>query len=422
VQNQDLPTDYQKFIHISRYARWDDSLGRRETWKETVSRYFDFMEMHLMKKHDYILDSDLKKELTSAVLHLEIMPSMRALMTAGPALERDNIAGFNCAYLPINSVRSFDEILYVLMCFHPDTMVVTKDGNKRIADVHSGDQVASFDEESQKSVWRTVSNQVKTPSAHKPKVQIVLDNGHIVKCTADHQWLTTNRGWVEAGELTPGDDLVAPRWTVYHVTNLLNGKVYIGQTSKTIQARFKEHLSVAKTQPSEWHFAKALRKYDETAWQIKAIDFAFSSQEACEKESHWVSHYGTITTGYNSTLGGEGASGYKWTKEQRQRASDTAYERTPEHRDAQRAVLSKSQDKILQTRQTDEYRLAQRERNLGAKNPQYGKHLSDERKAHMSSMNTGEKNPFYGQKHTEETKAKMKNYWVKRHAQTGESA
>lgn len=113
---QGLPTDYQKFIHISRYARWDDKLGRRETWEETVNRYFTFIENNLVQTRQYTLPAELKKELQSAVLNLDIMPSMRALMTAGPALERDNIAGYNCSYVPINSVRSFDEVLYILMC------------------------------------------------------------------------------------------------------------------------------------------------------------------------------------------------------------------------------------------------------------------------------------------------------------------
>ena len=116
TQSHNLPTDYQRFIHVSRYARWDESLGRRETWEETVDRYFEFIESSLLEKNNYSLSPDLKNELRSAVLSLDIMPSMRALMTAGPALERDNIAGYNCSYLPINSVRSFDEVLYVLMC------------------------------------------------------------------------------------------------------------------------------------------------------------------------------------------------------------------------------------------------------------------------------------------------------------------
>jgi ribonucleoside-diphosphate reductase alpha chain len=93
-----------------------ESSGRRETWEETVDRYFNFVESNLASKNDYKLPASLKNDLRSAVLNLEIMPSMRALMTAGPALERDNIAGYNCSYVPINSTRSFDEILYILMC------------------------------------------------------------------------------------------------------------------------------------------------------------------------------------------------------------------------------------------------------------------------------------------------------------------
>jgi len=116
MEKQELPTDYQKFIHISRYARWSDSLGRRENWEETIDRYFNFIEANLLRTNNYKLDSKLRKELSDAVLNLEIMPSMRALMTAGPALERDNIAGYNCSYVPVNHIRSFDEILYVLMC------------------------------------------------------------------------------------------------------------------------------------------------------------------------------------------------------------------------------------------------------------------------------------------------------------------
>jgi len=113
---KELPSDYQKFIHTSRYARWLEKEKRRETWEETVKRYFDFFETHLSDKHKYELTPELRSELESAVLNLEIMPSMRALMTAGPALSRDNTAGYNCSYVAVNRVRAFDEILYILMC------------------------------------------------------------------------------------------------------------------------------------------------------------------------------------------------------------------------------------------------------------------------------------------------------------------
>ena len=102
-----LPTDYQNYIHQSRYARWDDSLNRRETWPETVQRYIDFFQARTT--------IDLA-EVRDAILNLEVMPSMRAMMTAGLALELDNVAGYNCAYNPIDHPHSFDEQMYILMC------------------------------------------------------------------------------------------------------------------------------------------------------------------------------------------------------------------------------------------------------------------------------------------------------------------
>lgn len=111
-----LPTLYQDFIHLSRYSRWIPELGRRETWKETVKRYFDFFESHLKSTHEYEVTAKERKELEDAVINLEIMPSMRALMTAGEALRRDNVAGYNCSYVAVNRLRAFDEILYILMC------------------------------------------------------------------------------------------------------------------------------------------------------------------------------------------------------------------------------------------------------------------------------------------------------------------
>ena len=111
-----LPTSYQDFIHLSRYSRWLESEGRRETWEETVDRYFDFFKNHLKENHNYVEEESTVQELRKAVLNLEVMPSMRALMTAGPALERENVAGYNCSFVAMNTPRAFDEILYVLMC------------------------------------------------------------------------------------------------------------------------------------------------------------------------------------------------------------------------------------------------------------------------------------------------------------------
>lgn len=107
---------YNNFIAKSRYSRYLDDKGRREHWNETVARYFDFMEQHLKDKQSYVLTKELRAELESAVNNLEVMPSMRAIMTAGPALERQNIAAFNCSYLPIDDPKAFDEAMYILLC------------------------------------------------------------------------------------------------------------------------------------------------------------------------------------------------------------------------------------------------------------------------------------------------------------------
>ena len=111
-----LPTPYQQFIHKSRYARWIEDEQRRENWDETVSRYVSFMDSYVHDKHGYKLDSSLKNELEEAILNLRVMPSMRAMMTAGDALDRDAVCGYNCSYIPVDSPRAFDECMYILMC------------------------------------------------------------------------------------------------------------------------------------------------------------------------------------------------------------------------------------------------------------------------------------------------------------------
>ena len=105
-----LPTDYQAFIHTSRYARWLDKQNRRETWGETVGRYIENVVTNVTR------DEIVVDEIEQAILSLEIMPSMRAMMTAGPALQRDNTAGYNCSYLPVDDPKSFDEAMFILLC------------------------------------------------------------------------------------------------------------------------------------------------------------------------------------------------------------------------------------------------------------------------------------------------------------------
>ncbi len=110
MSNQ-LPTDYQAFIHKSRYAKYFDGKGR-ESWSETVGRYMD----NVVNKAVGGIKNSLTKDLEQAILGQEIMPSMRAMMTAGPALDRDNTAGYNCSYLPVDDPKSFDEAMYILLC------------------------------------------------------------------------------------------------------------------------------------------------------------------------------------------------------------------------------------------------------------------------------------------------------------------
>ena len=103
-----LPTPLQEYVHKSRYARWKDSEQRRETWEETVQRYVDYFSSkfpHYPTQKVY-----------DSIVSLSTMPSMRALMTAGPALERDPMAGYNCSFTAVDDVRAFDDILYILMC------------------------------------------------------------------------------------------------------------------------------------------------------------------------------------------------------------------------------------------------------------------------------------------------------------------
>ena len=110
MSSNHLPTDYQAFIHKSRYARWLEKEGRRETWQETVTRYMDNIVRPVSGDNTYIT------QIEEAILSLNVMPSMRSLMTAGPAALRDNTAMYNCSYLAVKSMKSFDQAMFILLC------------------------------------------------------------------------------------------------------------------------------------------------------------------------------------------------------------------------------------------------------------------------------------------------------------------
>lgn len=106
---------YRNFIHLSRYSRWLEDKNRRETWVETVDRYVNFMLDHLEKNNGYTPPNEHVELVRNFIMEHRALPSMRALMTAGPALERNNIAGYNCSYVVVDNPVAFDEILYILM-------------------------------------------------------------------------------------------------------------------------------------------------------------------------------------------------------------------------------------------------------------------------------------------------------------------
>ena len=116
IMSKTIENPYENFIALSRYARWIPEESRRETWGETVDRYFNFMLEHLASNYKYTPDIKLIEELKNAIYDRNVMPSMRAVMTAGAALDRDHVAGYNCSFVPVDNPRSFDETMYILMC------------------------------------------------------------------------------------------------------------------------------------------------------------------------------------------------------------------------------------------------------------------------------------------------------------------
>jgi len=150
--NNYLPTDYQSFIHTSRYARWLEDEGRRESWDETVNRYMNNVVEPVVDSGASEDNMEVAQQIEQAILGLEVMPSMRAMMTAGPAADRDNTCMYNCSYLPVDDPKSFDEAMFILLCgtgvgfsverqfisklpeipelFNSDTTVVVKDSKE----------------------------------------------------------------------------------------------------------------------------------------------------------------------------------------------------------------------------------------------------------------------------------------------------
>ena len=203
-----LITDYQTMIHKSRYAKWRDDLGRRESWEETVARYFDFFEEHLLEKHNFQM-SDIRPELEQAVLNLDLVPSMRCIMTAGPALKRDN----SCGYNPVIG----------------STRIVTKEyGNIPIAEIC--DQSVSV--LNKNSEWtRAKINCFGEQPIYKVSLRLNSNSLRDIECTGNHRWVLDNGRVLSTEQLREGDRLpfvsrVKPQIDDDYILGVRHGIVY----------------------------------------------------------------------------------------------------------------------------------------------------------------------------------------------------
>ena len=171
----------------------------------------DFFSPRIPEKYR----EETTKEIQKAIFNLDVMPSMRSLMSAGPALQKDNVAGFNCSYLAVDDPKAFDEAMYISMCFHPDTLIRVKGGVKPISQIEPGDLILSKDE--QGFFYQPVDEVMENPTENETKLELEFDDGYKIKCTANHKFLT-QRGYVPAAELTFEDEIVEESCSIYKIT------------------------------------------------------------------------------------------------------------------------------------------------------------------------------------------------------------
>ena len=196
---------FQQYVFKSRYSKFLHDKNRREDWNETVARYFDFFTEHLKTRCNYTLTAELRKELEEAVLNFEVMPSMRAIMTAGPALQRDETSGYNCSFVSTDNPKMFGEIMYILMCLSPDTLIKTKNGTKKIKEITLDDQILSYNENTKQYEYKQCDAVIETRTESEEKIELTFEDGKTYKCTKDHKFLTSNRGWVKAQDLNENE-------------------------------------------------------------------------------------------------------------------------------------------------------------------------------------------------------------------------
>lgn len=197
-----LPSAFQQIIHQSKYARWLDKEQRRETWFETVLRYVLFFRKRFGTK----VPDELWVETFKSILNLEVFPSMRALWSAGKALEKDEVCNYNCSYVAVNTPRAFSEAFYLLLCgcFHKDQEVQTLKGNKKICEITTDDKVLTFDEETNSCYFTNPVAIFENEVSEIPKIKLSFSDGSSIVCTETHEFLT-ERGWIQAKESKNGD-------------------------------------------------------------------------------------------------------------------------------------------------------------------------------------------------------------------------
>lgn len=191
------------------YSRWIDSENRYETWDESVSRV---MNMHRQKYADTMTPEleELMSFAENAYKEKRVLGAQRALQFGGDQIFKHESRMYNCSVSYVDRPAFFNEAMYLMLsgCFKAGTLVRTENGDKPIEEITPADKILTYNEDEKTFSWVHPQWSGKTISSHKQKVKITFDT-HVIYCTADHEFLTENRGWVEAQYLTPDDKIVS---------------------------------------------------------------------------------------------------------------------------------------------------------------------------------------------------------------------
>jgi hypothetical protein len=198
--------------HYMKYAKYLESEKRRETFEETIQRN---RKMHLNHFKEQIkenpqLKKDIDKIYKDFVLTGKILPSMRSIQFGGNPIEINPVRSYNCSFVQVRVVEVFSEAMFLLLsgCFSGETLVKTYSGDKRLDEITNEDIILTYDENNKSYEWTRPLAVGETPTEDKEKYELEFGDGTVVKCTSDHKFLTSNRGWVEAKDLTEEDDIV----------------------------------------------------------------------------------------------------------------------------------------------------------------------------------------------------------------------